>query len=104
MLPWNSDPTEAFKNCCQQTCPLLYQGKIYKCSTSGLLNDTLSKVAPHNLEQWRSYIVPGLSSDCTDLELINFINNFGKSHKQCGQCPEKNPESVIDHYKFVKFK
>jgi uncharacterized Fe-S cluster-containing radical SAM superfamily protein len=104
MLPWNSNPAEAFKNCCQQTCPLLHQGKIYKCSTSGLLQDTLSKVAPGNLDKWESYIVPGLSKDCTDTELSNFINNFGKPHAQCGQCPEKNSDSTIDHYKFVQLK
>jgi len=104
MLPWNSDPAEAFKNCCQQTCPLLYQGKIYKCSTSGLLSDTVSRMAPHNIEQWTPYLVAGLSTDCTNTELSEFINNFGKPHAQCGQCPATQADSTVDHIKFVKLK
>jgi sulfatase maturation enzyme AslB (radical SAM superfamily) len=105
MLPWRSDPAEAFKNCCQQTCPLLYQGKIYKCSTSGLLSDILPKVSPHNLIEWKPYIVAGIDSECADSELSEFINNFGKPHYQCGQCPTaKHDRAVIDHYKFANIK
>lgn len=104
MLPWNSDPVEAFKRCCQQTCPLLHQGKIYKCSTSGLLYDTVSKVAPQNLQHWQPYIMPGLTSTCSESELTDFIDNFGKPHVQCGQCPTRDPESIISHYDFVQLK
>lgn len=102
MLPWNSDPAAAFANCCQQTCPLLYRGKIYKCSTSGLLKETVNRVAPQNKSHWNAYIVPGLDSTCSDLELANFIANFGHPHSQCGQCPTSSPESTIEHSRFVK--
>ncbi len=104
MLPWNSDPADAFANCCQQTCPLLYQGKIYKCSTSGLLEDTVNKVAPGLKSQWDPYIVPGLDIECSDLELSSFIDNFGNPHLQCGQCPSSGTDANIEHYKFVKLK
>lgn len=103
MLPWNSDPATAFANCCQQTCPLLYQGKIYKCSTSGLLEDTLDLVAPGLKSQWSHYIVPGLTADCSESELTEFIDNFGRPHRQCGQCPTSD-QPMIDHYQFVKIK
>ena len=104
MLPWNSDPADAFANCCQQRCPLLYKGKIYKCSTSGLLEDTVNRVAPHLRSHWNPYMVSGLDSTCSAAELFDFIANFGLPHSQCGQCPASNPESTIEHYKFVKLK
>jgi organic radical activating enzyme len=104
MLPWNSNPVEAFANCCQQTCPLLYQGKIYKCSTSGLLEDTIAKVAPNFKSYWDPYIVSGLNVDCSDAELSRFTDNFGHPHSQCGQCPAGNSGSNVEHYKFVKLK
>jgi len=104
MLPWNSDPTDAFDNCVQQTCPLLHQGKIYKCSTSGLLSETVNRVAPGNLMQWDPYIVSGLDSNCSDQDLKEFIDNFGKPHSQCGQCPSKQSDSVISHLNYVTLK
>jgi len=104
MLPWGSNPADAFANCCQQTCPLLYNGKIYKCSTSGLLEDTIKKVAPGLRSHWDQYIEHGLDVECSNTELTNFINNFGQPHSQCGQCPASNNKSTIEHYKFVKIK
>jgi len=104
MLPWNSDPMTAFDKCIQQTCPLLHNGKIYKCSTSGLLDETVTRVAAHNYNQWTPYIVPGLTPDCSDSDLLEFIDNFGKPHVQCGQCPNTQPGSVINHVNFVTLK
>jgi organic radical activating enzyme len=43
MMPFDSNPADAFDACVQKTCPLLYRGKIYKCSTSALLLDTLDR-------------------------------------------------------------
>ena len=90
MIPHNNDPLQAFDNCCQQTCPLLYNGKIFKCSTSGLLEDVLAKFNNPNSEAWAPYIYPGLTPDCKDTELQEFLNNFGKPHSMCQQCPTKN--------------
>ena len=36
--------------------------------------------------------------------LTDFIDNFGKPHVQCGQCPTRDPESIISHYDFVQLK
>jgi organic radical activating enzyme len=99
MLPYHSDPDDAFDLCYQQTCPLLYNGKIYKCSSNGLLVDTLNKFDNPNFEQWEPYINNGLDIDCSDAELEKFINNFGKSHKICGMCPTRdNTESYVLHF------
>jgi organic radical activating enzyme len=104
MMPWDSDPDTAFSSCVQQTCPLLHQGHIYKCSTSGLLAETLMQQAPHNLEYWNKYIVPGLVPNCTDEQLQKFIDNFGKSHGQCGQCPTAGQHCQIDHKSSIVIK
>lgn len=105
MMPHDSDPAEAFKQCCQQTCPLLYKGRIYKCSTAGLLEDTLARFNNPNIEQWEPYIDNGISLDCTDVELQAFIDNFGKPNKICGQCPTENDlQSKIEHLQQVEFK
>jgi uncharacterized Fe-S cluster-containing radical SAM superfamily protein len=90
MRPHNSDPAAAFDICCQQTCPLLYNGKIYKCSTSGLLEDVLSRHNTPNNELWKPYVSKGLEPNCSDAELQDFLNNFGKPNKICGQCPTAN--------------
>lgn len=105
MLPWNSDPVQAFDNCCQQTCPLLYQGHIYKCSTAGLLNDTVTRIAPDNLQYWSQYIDSGISSDCDQDTLYKFLDNFGKPHQRCAQCPtSKDQDAQLDHYQTVTLK
>lgn len=105
MMPWNSDPEMAFENCYQQTCPLMHQGKLYKCSTAGLLKNTVEKAAPHLAEHWIKYMDPGLKSDCNQQGLDNFVSNFGKPHHRCAQCPTAlDSASVLDHYKLVTFK
>lgn len=105
MMPWRSDPVQAFENCCQQTCPLLYQGKIYKCSTAGLLKDVVNRTAPNLLDQWSPYIDPGISWECDQSDLDRFIANFGKPHARCAQCPtSSDSEARLDHVRLVEFK
>ena len=87
MSPHDSDPALAFDLCCQQTCPLLYDGKIYKCSTSGLLKDTLERFNYPNKEQWLPYITNGIGPNCSDLVLQDFLDNFGKPNQLCSMCP-----------------
>jgi organic radical activating enzyme len=105
MLPWDSDPMDAFAKCVQQTCPLLYQGKIYKCSTSGLLAATLARFGNPNFDRWRRYLAEGLEARCTDQSLQEFIDNFGHAHSQCGQCPSAHHhEGTVVHFNRVRKK
>lgn len=105
MKPHNSDPDEAFKICCQKTCPLIYQGKLYKCSTTALLEDVLSRFDQPNLTEWEKYLHKGLSPDCSESDLNNFIQNFGQPHSMCSQCPtEQDTESHLVHFNNVSFK
>jgi hypothetical protein len=103
MQPWDSDPAQAFDRCCQQTCPLLYQGRIYKCSTAGLLKETLQRFDNPNIEQWAPYLTTGITTTDSDTVIQEFCDNFGLPNAICGQCPSHN-DGVIDHYSTVTFK
>lgn len=105
MRPHDSDPVQAFEICCQKTCPLLYQGRIYKCSTSGLLHETLARHGNPNWELWAPYIQTGLSSDCDQQELEEFLDNFGKPNSMCRQCPTASDQkSLLIHYDTVSLR
>lgn len=103
MMPHYSDPTKAFDLCVQKTCPLLYNGKIYKCSTAGLLPTVLTKVNPVTAESWNRFLDPGIlpSSDLADIQ--RFIDNFGKANSICAQCPQDN-SALVDHRSTVSNK
>ena len=102
MLPYHSNPVEAFENCCQQTCPLLHKGRIYKCSTSGLLEETLERFS-RPLNEWQDYLHVGIGTDSTEKDINAFIDNFGKPSRICGQCPSSGT-GVINHLTTVKVK
>jgi hypothetical protein len=87
MQPWHSVPSDAFAVCCQKTCPLLYRGKIYKCSTAGLLLDILDRFDNSNRSEWERYIDQGLDATASCGEIEKFISNFGQVNHICGQCP-----------------
>lgn len=98
MEPHNNTPADAFEQCVQKRCPLLYNGRLYKCGTVGLTPELLDRYNRPNWAQWQPYIIPGLDSTCSDSELEQFVNNFGKPHTLCRQCPSsKDLTSLIDH-------
>jgi sulfatase maturation enzyme AslB (radical SAM superfamily) len=105
MAPWSCHPAAAFDNCVQQTCPLLYDGKIYKCSTAGLLKPVLERHGWPNKMQWTTFVPEGLDATCSDQDLDEFINNFGQPHSICGQCPDQHMhDSVLEHRVTVRHK
>ena len=105
MLPHENLPQEAFKICVQKKCPLLYQGKIYKCATSALTPELLNRMGKPNYTQWLPYLHAGLDPNCTDQDLMRFIENFGKPLSSCRQCPSLSDiDSLLDHTKTVMFK
>ena len=104
MLPYNSNPEESFKICVQKTCPLLYKGKIYKCSTQGLLKDLLKKLNIQD-SNWDQFLVPGISINDDKSVITDFVNNFNKPHSICAMCPsKKDVGSIIPHFENVKRK
>ena len=105
MLPWDSNPVEAFDNCHQQTCSMLLEDKLYKCSNTALIPGVWKKHNQPNADAWKPYIDTGLSVNAPLEELQAFSNNFGKPHAVCQQCPTKNDSaSWIDHTNTVTFK
>jgi len=102
MSPWHANPKDAFDNCIQQTCPLLHNGRIYKCSTSALIKDTLSRYDFPNWKEWEPYMSEGIHWTSDDTQIDTFINNFGKPNKICAQCPSASQtDSIVDHKIYV---
>lgn len=95
MTPFDSNPNEAFSFCVQQTCPLLYNGNIFKCSTSALLISTLKKFNNPNFDRWKKYIDYGIAPNDNPDKISHFVNNFGRPHSMCGQCPTRRDEDAI---------
>jgi organic radical activating enzyme len=103
MVPYDSDASDAFSNCCQQTCPLLHNGTIYKCSTAGLLQDMLSKTSDSDPNLWA--LDPGIKPTDSIKKITEFINNFGRAEYMCKQCPTKHDaKSILDHVLTTTFK
>ncbi len=103
--PHHNNPVESFAICNQQMCPLMYNGKIYKCSTSGLLEDTLRRFNNPNFDLWRNYIPQGLLPTCSDDDLHIFLDDFGNPNAICGQCPSnKDTSSHVNHLTHVTMK
>lgn len=101
MKPYNNNPVESFDICVQKTCPLLYQGSIYKCSTQGLLKDLLYKLDIKDAI-WDKFLVPGISIRSDKSAINEFIDNFNKPHNICAMCPtKKDTNASILHYKNV---
>ena len=98
MEPYHSDPKKAFKSCIQKTCPLLYNGRIYKCSTAGLLKDTLARFNYPNWNQWQQYITNGIGPNDSLETIKEFVENFGKHSSICSQCPTT---ANLNHYSNV---
>jgi len=97
MQPYASPIDQSFAMCVQQKCPLLYGGRIYKCSTQGLLDSTLARFSYPNFEEWKPYLVNGIAPDSTQEEIKDFIDNFGKPNKICAMCPTAHDSAQIEH-------
>lgn len=106
MQPHHNNPKQAFDMCIQQTCPLLYESKIYKCSSIALLNKVLSDWNQPITNDWEPYTnYEGISVDSSNSDIRKFVTNFGKPNKICTMCPtKKDSDSIIDHRANVKSK
>jgi organic radical activating enzyme len=105
MQPHTSDAKAAFDVCIQQRCPIIYKNKLYKCGVAALQPEIVERFGQPNWQEWEPYLNTGLDLSCSDLELSKFVNNFGKPHAMCKQCPTADDaSSLIDHTKTVTFK
>lgn len=106
--PYDSDPVAAFEQCHQKECPLLINGRIYKCSTSGLMDGVLKRFDYPNQPQWDPYLDNALNGsiglDSSDEQIQAFIDNVRQPHDTCRQCPTKDTVTSIDHQQTVYFR
>jgi len=107
MAPWDNNPQQAYDHCHQQTCPMLWNSRIYKCSTSALTQTAWQTHGRPNAELWIKYFDDeqnssiGLESDNHQLQA--FAANFGKTHAICRQCPVAE-QSTVDHRQLIEFR
>jgi len=97
--PHSNQPKNAFEICIQKTCPLLYEGRIFKCSSIALLKRVLHDFNQSVTNDWKRYTdYNGIGPRSSDKEIEFFINNFGKPQNICAMCPSKDDkDSIIDH-------
>jgi len=102
MKPYNNDPQQAFKICNQQICPLLYNGRLYKCSSLGMLSRVLQDHGQVDDPDWQPFVQnQGLDLSCSDEELRAWADNFGKPIKECRMCPTEKDKPFHSHYDTV---
>ena len=105
MQPHDSDPKEAFEVCVCQRCAFLHHGQLFKCSIAGLTPELHKRFNSPNKDMWQPYLNTGLTIDCSEKDLKNFVRNFGSPHSICRQCPtEQDKDSVIDHKNTIMIK
>jgi hypothetical protein len=105
MKPYDNNPSQAFQICNQQICPLIEDGRLYKCSSVGMLHRVLGDHKQLNDPDWQPYLNSGLSLDCSDRELQSWVDNFGKPHATlCRMCPTAADRVFFPHYENVKSK
>lgn len=99
MMPHHNNPADAYAICVQKTCPLLYNNRLYKCSSIALLDKVLSDWGQTSNKAWQPYLnYQGIAPDCSNSELSTFLDHFGKVESICSMCPtEKNHSSLLSH-------
>lgn len=107
-LPYDSNPDDAFAFCHQKQCPLLVNNRIYKCSTTGLMDSVLAKHNYPNSDQWARHLDNkfngSIGLDSTTEEIESFVANVGRPHSTCQQCPTKETATTLSHLSEVKFR
>ena len=105
MLPYNSDPAKAFnETCSQKFCPVLRDGKLYKCSSTSELHRVLTDWNRTEVPEWQPYLNTGLDFSCSDEELNEWVGNYGKPGWQCRMCPTGDDYPYIEHISNVQLK
>ncbi len=105
LRPWNSKTGNNIKICGNPTDPIMYDGRLYKCSPLANLKDTLSYHNIDHIDEWQPYLTyKGVGPD-DDVQA--FVDNIGKSSWMCSMCADKVEDLVsFDHLKpgAVEFK
>lgn len=102
MEPYQSHPFKSFNICQQKTCPLLYEGRIYKCSSIALLKRVMTEWKQSDSKTWEPYLgYSGIGTDDSDEEIAAWIRTFGKPEAICRMCPTSDDLAWHDHFSTV---
>ena len=105
MKPYNNDPIQAHKMCTQTWCPLLYNKRLYKCSSVALLDKVLEDHFLSNDPDWQPYLnYNGIGIEDSDTQIREWIDNYAKPHNICAMCPTSTDPAVYSHWDKVKLK
>jgi len=106
MKPYDNDPAQAFKEmCCQKLCPMMKDGKLFKCSSIAELRRVLTDWNHLDEPEWQKYLeYNGLDISCTDEDLLEWTDNYGKYDWHCGMCPIADDHPEVPHIGHVEFK
>lgn len=103
--PWeHNDPKGAIELCPCRFCPLLFEGRLYKCSQIALLRTHLGKLGLLEVDEWQPYLnYRGVAPTDPPEELDRFVRRFGVAESICRMCPAEKVEGAwIDHTVEVK--
>ena len=93
----DSDPNEAFANCSMKNSHTMLGDKLYKCPMPAILPEFIKqydvRLTAEQKELLNSY--KPLSSDCSDEELQEFIDNQEHPIPQCRLCPAARNEAKV---------
>ena len=94
--PWYSDN---HKSCQAKDFVNLYEGKIYKCPTSAVLEQTLSTFNLTNDSDWLPYLenYPVLDTSATDSEIVDWFDTQKNPEKVCNMCGFGGPKWTSGH-------
>jgi organic radical activating enzyme len=98
--PWeHGDPVGAIEVCSTRYCPLLYEGRLYKCSQIALLRDHLSRLGIVDVPEWQPYLTyRGVAPTDEPKKIERFVRLFGQAERICRMCPSGHDEDAwIDH-------
>lgn len=99
IYPYNTDNIEeAHKQCIDR--PLLYNGRLYRCSKIALLKRQLKMTGQlYNEEEcrlWQQYLnYKGIGYDQSIEEISDYLIKFNKAEMVCRSCPGKIQECMI---------
>jgi hypothetical protein len=85
----NSDPITAFNACTMRHSHTIFKGQLYKCPVMAVLPEfrtQQSVIMDSRQEQLLSQYQP-LNADCTEQQLVDFVNTRHQHINQCEFCP-----------------
>jgi organic radical activating enzyme len=86
-----SDPEQAFKSCSMSKSHTIFKGQLYKCPMVAVLPEFRQQYSV-DLDQDQEQLLDAyqpLDVDCSDEDLVKFVENQNTHHAQCALCPEQ---------------